>query len=177
MSTHREFLTQLRTAIGIAVALNIDWPSIVDEALVIHNELSGGPGEQLIVHADGYHAVPGCPYPCVTPIPLLLGMSLSQHQIDVIRTNIGCDAMGEWMKDGVPIPGFGLGFEGPTGGVPSPISWKNATNAIRDPEDAARLLPGSIKPFPFCVRRIRARTLAEAAELWAKDPFPTKGAA
>lgn len=174
MSTHREFLTQLRAAISIAVALGIDWSSIVDEAQVIHSELFGGnPGDRLVVHADGYHAIPGCPHPAVTPIPLLLGMTLTQHQIDVIRTNTGCDASGEWMKDGQPIPGFGLGFEGPTGGVPSLVSWKAATNAIRDPEDNARLLPESMKPFKPRVLRMRTRTLAEAAELWAKDPFPT----
>lgn len=173
MSTHREFLTQLRSAIAIAFALNIDLPSIVDEVEVIHAELAGSPGDRLVVHADGYHAIPGCPHPAVTPIPLLLGMPLTQHQIDVIRTNTGCDAHGEWMKDGQPIAGFGLGFEGPTGGVPSQVSWKAATDAIRDPEDNARLLPESMKPFKPRVLRIRARTLAEAADLWAKDPFPT----
>lgn len=175
MSTHREFLSQLQTALATAVLLKIDWPSIVAEAQVIHAELSGNDGNRLLVHADGYHALPGCPHPAVTSIPLLLGMDLTQHQVDVIRTNIGCAENGEWMKDGQPIPGFGLGFEGPTGGDPSQVSWKAATNAIRDPEDNARLLPESMKPFKPRVLRIRARSIEEAAELWAKDPFPSQG--
>jgi hypothetical protein len=173
--THRKFFTQLRRAIATAIALSIDRDSFIAEATVAYGESGGGddaPPPPLVVHADGYHDVPGCPHPCVTPIPMLLGMELTQHQIDVIRTNCGLNPAGDWLdSEGNPIPGAGLGFEGPTGGVPAAISWKAATNFERDPADPERVKKGSVVPFVPRVVRIRARTLAEASAAWAANPF------
>lgn len=173
--THRRFFTQLRRAIVTAIALGIDRDTFLAEATVAYGE-SGDDGAttpQLpVMHADGYHDVPGCPHPAVTPIPLLLGMDLTPHQIDVIRTNCGVNAKGEWIDhEGNPIPGFGFGFEGPTGGMPSAISWKAATNFERDPNDPERVKKGSVVPFVPRVLRIRARTLAEASAVWAENKF------
>lgn len=179
-ATPRKFINQLHKAIATALAIGVNLDAFVAEATIAYAELGDGnddgnddAAKLPNVYPDGYHDVPGCPHPVVSELPLVLGMELTPHQIDVIRTNTGCNARGQLVDHtGNPIPAYGLGFEGPTGGQQSKVSWKAATNFTRDPNDMERPLKGSQVPFiPRVVRMRGVTTLAEAAAAWAENKF------
>lgn len=112
----------------------------------------------LTVDVHGRHLIAGSSKWWMSPLPILLGMKLTDRQLQNIMSNCGVDAKG------VETPNFGEGFQGQIGD-----SFVVSMYVARDYWSP---MVGGVRPkFTEVTRRARFKTMAEAVAYVAANPW------
>lgn len=147
---------QIIALISAAQAANLSVDDITDEIRVRWE--AGGP-VQLKLDEWGRHNIAGSKYLFLSPLPILLGISLTPKQLQNIQSNCGVDASGN------EVPAAFLGFTDET-----PANQAVAYLAARRYEPSLR--PGESPPvFQPRTFRSRFRTVDEAVAYVAANPW------
>lgn len=147
---------QIDALIALARSQSIGVDDVVDE-IRIRWEPQGG--AVLKIDEYGRHSVAGSKHLFLSPLPILLGMKLTDKQLNNILPNCGIDA------DGNELPAAFLGFTDETSGN-QPVAYLTARRY------EAGLKPGETPPvFTPRTFRSRFRTIDEAVAYVAANPW------
>lgn len=148
---------QVDNLIATARALKLTVDDVTDEILIRW----GPAGETQVIKLDEYgrHYIAGSKHLFLSPLPVLLGMKLSEKQLNNIMPNCGVD------KDGNEVAAAFRGFTDETGGNQK-VAYLTARRYEKDlkPGDT----PPAFQPRTFCSR---FRSIDEAVAYVAANPW------